>query len=131
MATAALFVCVAVSGCSLSGKGLRDTQPDPLATASNPSPAPQDNDLASDRLTVQNAVSSADMNSAPVNALSWANSQTGSNGVVTAISEVAEGDTRCRKFQTTRTSYSGIAIHEGEVCAGDDGLWWTKQFKPI
>lgn len=103
-----------------------------MTTASvRQAPPTQDADLASDRLTVQNAVSSADLANIASSDLSWANTSTGSNGVVTSIIEKDEADTRCRVFQTTRTSYAGIAIHEGEICSGDDGLWWTKRFDAL
>lgn len=121
-----------MAGCSVSGKGLADTGDPNLTTASiSTQAAPQDNDLASDRMTVQNAVSAADLSQQTAPELAWANAATGSNGVVSSIVESGDEQKRCRKFQTTRTSYNGIAIHEGEICSGDDGLWWTKYFKAI
>jgi surface antigen len=124
--------CAYMAGCSMTGKGLGAASADAMTTAAiSRAPATQDADLASDRLTVQNAVSSADLGNIASSDLSWANSATGSNGVVTSIAEKDEANKRCRVFQTTRTSYAGIAIHEGEICSGDDGLWWTRRFDPI
>ena len=128
-----LFAVAAVtSGCSLTGKGLSSNGVDAaLTTSSVPAAEPQDNDLASDRLTIQNAVSSADIDNISGSDLSWKNARTGSTGVVTSITETVADGVQCRRFQTTRTSYSGIGIHSGEICTGTDGLWWTRRFDTI
>lgn len=129
----ALFVAAGLaSGCSLSGKGLSQASVDTQLTTSSISGAePLDTDLVSDRLTIQNAVSSANLDNLVGADLSWKNARTGSTGVVTSISETVANGVQCRRFQTTRTSYSGIGIHEGEICTGNDGLWWTRRFEQI
>ena len=129
----ALFVVAGLaSGCSLTGKGSPTSEIDTtLTTNSVPAAAPQDNDLASDRLTIQNAVSSADLENLAGSDLSWKNARTGSVGVVTSITETVADGLQCRRYQTTRTSYSGIGIHSGEICTGTDGLWWTRRFDTI
>ncbi len=127
-----VIVAGAASGCSLSGKGLSQASVDTsLTTSSIPSAAPEDKDLASDRLTIQHAVSSADLDNVAGADLSWKNAATGATGVVTSVTETVVDGVQCRRFRTTRTSYAGIGIHEGEICTGDDGLWWTRRFDKI
>lgn len=122
-----------LAGCTLSGSGLKDASVDAVTTSALPQDrqTPEQADLSSDRLTVQNAVSSADMAELAQTDLSWANSSTGSSGVVTRISETVSNGVPCRTFQTTRLSFTGIGIFNGEICRADGGIWWTRRFDPI
>lgn len=81
----------------------------------------------SDEMTVQNAVSSADLDKLGTNPLPWANASTGSAGVVTAIREQKQGGVVCRDFSTTRHSYEGIAYFSGKTCAVGTG-WQLMSF---
>lgn len=82
----------------------------------------------SDELTVQNAVSSADLSKTGTNPLPWANATTGSAGVVTAIQENKTGNVICRDFSTTRHSYEGIAYFSGKTCTAGSGNWQLMSF---
>ena len=81
----------------------------------------------SDELTVQNAVSSADL-SRTDSPLPWANATTGSAGVVTAINEQKADGVVCRNFSTTRHSYEGIAYFSGKTCTAGSGQWQLMSF---
>jgi surface antigen len=81
----------------------------------------------SDELTVQNAVSSADL-SRTASPLPWANASTGSAGVVTAIEEQKSNGVVCRNFSTTRHSYEGIAYFSGKTCTAGSGQWQLMSF---
>lgn len=132
MGPALLIVAGLASGCALTGNdGAKNGVDMTLTTSSVPVAEPQDDDFISDRLTIQNAVSSADLDNLAGSDLSWKNARTGSTGVVTAITETVSEGVQCRRFQTTRTSYSGIGIHSGEICTGTDGQWWTRRFDTI
>lgn len=92
-----------------------------VATKRNPSGG-------SDELTVQNAVSSADLDKNAGNPLPWANAATGSAGVVTAIQEERDNGIVCRNFSTTRHSYEGIAYFAGQTCTTGSGQWQLMRF---
>lgn len=87
-------------------------------------------ETVSDELTVRNAVSSADLAKMQGAPLPWANTATGSAGVVTSISEANEGGRLCRTFETSRHSYRGIANFEGKTCTAGDGNWQLLSFQP-
>lgn len=78
---------------------------------------------SADEVTVQNAVSSADLNKVGGNPLPWANASTGSAGIISAIRENRDGNTVCRDFTTTRHAYDGIASFDGKTCMMGDGKW--------
>ncbi len=82
----------------------------------------------SDEMTVQNAVSSADLDKLGSNPLPWANTTTGSAGVVTAIREQKTDGVVCRDFSTTRHSYEGIAYFSGKTCTVGAGSWRLMSF---
>ncbi|MGQ2969280.1 MAG: RT0821/Lpp0805 family surface protein [Allorhizobium sp.] len=82
----------------------------------------------SDELTVQSAVSSADLSKTEGKPLPWANATTGSAGVVTAIQEEKGDGMICRNFSTTRHSYEGIAYFSGKTCTAGSGSWQLMNF---
>ena len=82
----------------------------------------------SDELTVQSAVSSADLSKTEGKPLPWANATTGSAGVVTAIQEEKGDGVICRTFSTTRHSYEGIAYFSGKTCTAGSGSWQLMSF---
>ncbi|MDQ0422941.1 surface antigen [Peteryoungia aggregata LMG 23059] len=82
----------------------------------------------SDELTVQSAVSSADLSKSEGKPLPWANATTGSAGVVTAIQEEKGDGVICRNFSTTRHSYEGIAYFSGKTCTAGSGSWQLMNF---
>lgn len=82
----------------------------------------------SDDMTVRNAVSSADLSRMNNVALPWANTATGSAGVVNKIEEVSARGVTCRNFETTRHAYNGIANFEGQTCRVGTGEWLITKF---
>jgi surface antigen len=124
---------VALSGCmgegfSVAGVSTADRKLTTSAVQSNyKAPA----DAVSDEATVRNAVSSADLSRPGSLALPWANTSTGSNGVVTAITEENNGSYVCRNFVTTRHSYRGISNFAGKACLVGSGEWQVISFKEI
>lgn len=85
-------------------------------------------DGRSDEATVRNAVSSADLEKLGANPLPWANSSTGSAGVVSAIREERQDGLICRHFSTTRHAYDGIANFSGRTCLTGQGQWQLLSF---
>lgn len=99
------------------------------ATVKTNSVAPQGRDRVSDEVTVRNAVSSADLARNAGNPIPWANSASGSAGVISGIAEKRDAAGRlCRDFVTTRHSYQGIARFSGRTCATDGGEWLLLSF---
>ena len=98
------------------------------ATKTSSVPAPG-TDRASDETTVRNAVSSVDLSRNGGNPIPWANSASGSAGVISSVSESRDtGGRLCRDFVTTRHSYQGIANFRGRTCAGSSGEWLLLNF---
>lgn len=82
----------------------------------------------SDEATVQNAVTSADLNKLAGSPVPWANTSTGSAGVISSISEDRGTGAVCRAFTTTRHAYDGIASFDGKTCLMNDGQWHLLAF---
>ncbi len=86
-------------------------------------------DRQTDEITVRNAVSSADLLRAGGSPIPWANSASGSAGVISSIAENRDGAGRpCRDFVTTKHSYQGIASFTGRTCMGNTGEWLLLAF---
>ncbi|QRM56840.1 hypothetical protein F3Y30_08365 [Sinorhizobium sp. BG8] len=86
-------------------------------------------DNASDESTVRNAVTSTDLSRNGGNPISWANTASGSAGVISSIAETHEETGRvCRDFTTTRHSYQGIAKFAGRTCTTNNGDWMLLSF---
>lgn len=88
-------------------------------------------DSVSDEVTVRNAVSSADISKPGPVVIPWANTSTGSAGVINAITEENNGSYVCRVFTTTRHSYRGISNFGGKACLVGSGEWQMINFKEI
>nr|WP_147179139.1 RT0821/Lpp0805 family surface protein [Ciceribacter naphthalenivorans] len=121
-----LAVTLPVSGCFGGGMDLFGSDVDRSISTNTVSPKKTE-EGRSDELTVQNAVSSADL-SRTGSALPWANASTGSAGVVTAIEEQKANGVVCRNFSTTRHSYEGIAYFSGKTCTTGAGQWQLMSF---
>jgi hypothetical protein len=98
-----------------------------IATGTVPG-KPQSETSLSDEMTVRNAVSSADLGKMGDTPLPWANTATGSAGVVSAIREDNAQGRVCRAFRTTRHSYEGIAVFAGQTCMTGRGDWMLTAF---
>ena len=82
-----------------------------------------------DEITVRNAVSSADLARTEGAAIPWANSASGSAGVISSIAENQDTAGRpCRDFVATKHSYQGIANFTGRTCMGNSGEWLLLAF---
>jgi hypothetical protein len=88
-------------------------------------------DSVSDESTVRNAVSSADISTPGPVTIPWANTSTGSAGVINSITEENNGSYVCRIFRTTRHSYRGISNFDGKTCLVGAGEWQMVNFKEI
>lgn len=83
----------------------------------------------SDEVTVRNAVSSVDLSRSGGSAIPWANSASGSAGVISSIAENRDDAGRpCRDFVTTKHSYQGIANYSGRACLNNTGEWLLLAF---
>ena len=82
----------------------------------------------SDEATVRNAVTSVDLTKIGSNSVPWANTATGSAGVVSSIREARNEGHVCRDFTTTRHSYEGIAMFSGQACLTGSGDWLLTAF---
>lgn len=82
-----------------------------------------------DEITVRNAVSSADLARTAGSPIPWANSASGSAGVISSIAENQDAVGRtCRDFVTTKHSYQGIANFTGRTCMSNSGEWLLLAF---
>lgn len=101
-----------------------------LTTASTTNGKAQ-NDSVSDEITIRNAVSSADIANKGQVSIPWANTSTGSAGVISSISEENNGSYVCRLFVTTRHSYRGISNYTGKACQVGGGEWQIVTFREL
>ncbi|WP_167591623.1 RT0821/Lpp0805 family surface protein [Jiella endophytica] len=121
-----------LGGCVVAGPSVEETLLDPTVTGSvepQPKPAdlPADSDVASDRRIVRNAVSSADLEKGG-GRYAWSNPETGSSGVIVALSQERDGDNICRSFETLRQRFDGIALYQGRACSVGAGEWALLEF---
>ncbi len=110
----------ALAGCVGNGLGLGSSLPDSSLTTATTSASQK---TVSDEITIRNAVTSADLTKLGTAPLPWANSSTGSAGVVEQISEIADDGIICRDFVTTSHSYEGVARYRGRTCLRTGGDW--------
>ncbi|KQT88063.1 RT0821/Lpp0805 family surface protein [Aurantimonas sp. Leaf443] len=122
-----------LQGCVVAGPSLEDAVDTGLVTGSiRPVPAAgeaSNPEVESDERTVRNAISAADIARLGEADVPWANSATGTSGVITAIQEVQEGGNLCRNFKTSRQRFDGIALYEGKACTRGDGEWTLVRFQ--
>lgn len=118
-----------LSGC-LGGLDFSGTPDVDRSVATSSVPSASNDEDKSDAITVRNAVSSADVTRVAGNPIPWANSSSGSAGVISSISEEQVNGTTCRRFTTTRHSYQGIAKFDGSTCLLGNGEWYLTSFGP-
>ena len=118
-----------LGGCVVAGPSVEDTLlVDPTTTGSVKAPEKiADTDADSDRRIVRNAVSAADMETGK-GRFSWSNPETGSSGVITAMSQQRDGESICRSFETSRQRFDGIALYQGRACTIGAGEWALIEF---
>ncbi|MCJ8026401.1 RT0821/Lpp0805 family surface protein [Shinella yambaruensis] len=117
-------------GASLSGcMGGLDLFDGGKVDAVRTSSVPAGTERLTDEITVRNAVSSADLARIGGSPIPWANSASGSAGVISSIAENRDNAGRpCRDFVTTRHSYQGIANYSGRTCLASSGEWLLLAF---
>jgi hypothetical protein len=120
----------ALSGCMGAGLGLASSSDVDRTVATGSVPQPSNEEDNVDAITVRNAVSSADVTKMTGNPIPWANSSSGSAGVISNIAEEEVNGTICRSFTTTRHSYQGIANFNGQTCMLGTGEWYLTSFGP-
>jgi len=131
-----LLVMVLSAGCAARGITLDTIAQDRSiitgSTGTGATAQPADETMVADESTIRNAVTSADLESLPVGGeLAWNNSRTGSRGRVTEIEEFREAGRPCRRFQTTRESFDGVALYSGEACLLSGSDWTLLTFRPL
>ncbi|MGH6760435.1 MAG: RT0821/Lpp0805 family surface protein [Phyllobacterium sp.] len=82
----------------------------------------------SDQLTIRNVVSALNFTQWGKKPIPWANPDTGSQGTIMAVAEKKDEAGLCREFQTSRESFEGIMLYQGETCMDRDGQWVLKSF---
>ncbi|MCF6109110.1 RT0821/Lpp0805 family surface protein [Mesorhizobium muleiense] len=132
-AAAIVLVALPLAACFAGGFSLEQAEVDrTILTSSTPASAlPIDQDRASDQATIRNAVSSADIQELGGQAVPWANSDTGSRGSITELTESRDNGQLCRRFTASRESFDGVALFKGEVCLAGAGAWRMQDFKAL
>ena len=123
---AIIAVAATLSSCTSSLDLFGGDKVDRMSTGTIP--AKRNPTTLSDEVTVQNAVSSADLSKVSTSPLPWANTTTGSAGVVSSIREGHNQGHICRDFTTTRHSFEGIAQFNGQTCLTNSGDWMLTAF---
>ncbi|MBK3745643.1 hypothetical protein G3A39_41530 [Paraburkholderia aspalathi] len=85
----------------------------------------------SDRSAIRNVVSALNFTEWGKKPVPWANADTGSQGVITTIAETKTAAGLCRKFETSREAFDGVALYHGETCMGAGGNWFVTSFAPL
>ncbi|TWF57221.1 RT0821/Lpp0805 family surface protein [Neorhizobium alkalisoli] len=124
----AAVACLLLSGCTSSMDLFSSADKVDRSISTGTVPKVKSGDAQSDETTVRNAVTSADLAKVGGNPLPWANSATGSAGVVSTIREDRGQGHVCRAFTTTRHSYEGVAMFSGQACMTDKGDWLLTAF---
>lgn len=124
LAVAPLAACA--GGVDLGKAGIDDT----LKTSAVGVDAnqPRDASQTSDEVTIRNAVSSADLDALGATGLAWANSDTGSRGAITQLTQYDKKGLLCRKFRASRESFDGVRLYAGDACRAGDGSWRMLEF---
>lgn len=120
------ILCLPAAGCMGTGFGLADNVDTGVTTQSTPTATRKPVD--SDEATIRNAVSSADLGRLNGEPLPWANTDTGSAGVVTGITQTQAGEVTCRDFTTTSHSFKGVSKYRGTTCLTPSGEWKIVSF---
>jgi hypothetical protein len=128
------LVAASLSSCFGAGMdiGMSPGPDKAIATSSVPGQYQAQPDTVSDEATVRNAVTSADISRLGTDStIPWANTSTGSAGVVSQIREENNGSYVCRTFMTTRHSYQGVSNYSGKACLVGSGTWQLVSFREM
>ena len=128
-----VLTCVLLSGCGSAGFTLESAVPDTsivTGSISRDPPTASDTTRQSDETIVRAAVSAAIVEEV-ADGIGWANADTGSRGTISGIRESRDTGFLCRQFTTTRESFEGVHLYQGEACLGPARQWMTKSFDRI
>ncbi|MBP2235404.1 hypothetical protein J2Z31_001896 [Sinorhizobium kostiense] len=127
---AVCLTMLVLQGCMGAGLGVFGTSSVDRSVATGTVPVAKTSDGLSDAVAVRNAVSTADISQGGTSAIPWANTASGSAGVISSIEEDHASGVLCRRFTTTRHSFEGIAKFDGRTCRLDNGEWYLTSFGP-
>lgn len=131
---ALVLLCCALPLAACASSGNMDVSKidvDETLQTSSVGAATSDEARLSDSATIRNAVSAADIEALGSGPLAWANSDTGSRGTISGVSESKAAGVLCRTFTASRESYDGVGLYKGEACLGNQGAWHMQEFKPL
>lgn len=127
----AVLALLVLGGCASGGFSLSKAETDPtiLTGAIGDAPgATASAEQISDEATIRNAVSSADIESLKGAPIPWANADTGARGAISSLVEHKSAGMLCRRFVTSRESFDGVALYNGQVCMVAPGAWRMERF---
>mgnify|MGYP003666141265 CR=1 FL=1 len=118
----AMSACLGLSACMGGGSSAVSALAIDEITTASISPLSAEGEIMSDEMVIRDLV--GDLSQEEL-ALSqpWSNSLTGSAGVISNFEIMTDGEKTCRLFQTTRHSFDGVALLNGQVCRRPDGGW--------
>ncbi len=126
-----MVLVLPLCACGSAG-GLSKVDADPsLVTGAIQQEALSDSAQNSDANTIRNAISAANLDMSGGVPLLWANRDTGSRGTVNQIDETEKDGIVCRKFETSRESFEGVSLYQGNVCLGADRQWFMQEFAAL
>ncbi len=118
----ALPMCLVLSACMGGGSSAVSALAVDETTTASIVPLSAEGEILSDETFIRDLVgglSEADLSTAQT----WSNTLTGSAGVISNISTLSDGAKTCRLFQTTRHSFDGVMLLNGQACRRPDGGW--------
>ncbi|MBU2484860.1 MAG: hypothetical protein KKG78_07215 [Alphaproteobacteria bacterium] len=118
----ALPACLALSACMGGGSSAVSVLTLDKTTTASIAPLSAESEILSDETVIRDLVGSLGEDQLSTSQ-PWSNSLTGSAGVISNLTTLADGARTCRLFQTTRHSFDGIALFNGRVCRRPDGGW--------
>ena len=130
--------CVTVvSGCAMGGFNIDNAVPDrsivtgSIGKTDSAKDEKTDTHTLSDQSTIKNVVSALNFEQWTGKTVPWANPDTGSQGIITTMNEHKSGGVLCRKFETSRQSFNGASLYQGEACMKTGGDWFITSFSEV
>jgi len=125
---------LSVQSCTVSGWKAEKFTSDKstfIGSAADEQDSSKDRVSFRDQQIIGDIIAKADKKDMDAQSLDWANDNTGSRGVISALSETKEHGKTCRTFQTTRETFDGIMMFEGKTCKTADNSWKMADFKAL
>ena len=118
----ALPVFLSLSGCMGAGSSAVSALSIDKTTTAAIAPLSADSEIMSDEMVIRDLVGGLGSDDLE-DPKPWSNTLTGSAGVISGFTVLADGNRTCRLFQTTRHGFDGVALFNGSVCRRPDGGW--------